>query len=64
MTRPSAATEMAQAVAAGQQAARDGLPITDCPHRPNAPTARERVLATMWLRGHARVVPLPVDYSR
>ncbi|HEY9472832.1 MAG TPA: Rmf/CrpP fold protein [Mycobacteriales bacterium] len=59
----SAATDMANAVAAGEQAARDGLPLTDCPHRPDAPTARERVLATMWLRGHARVTPLQVDYS-
>ena len=59
----SIATDMARALAAGQQAARDGLPLTDCPYNPRAKTARGRVLATMWLRGHARVTPLPVDYS-
>ncbi|HEY9473971.1 MAG TPA: Rmf/CrpP fold protein [Mycobacteriales bacterium] len=59
----SAATDMAQAVQAGQQAAQAGLPLTACPHNPRAEKPRERVLATMWLRGHARVTPLPVDYS-
>lgn len=65
MSQPHAspATAMVRALLAGQKAAEDRRPVTDCPYQPGADTAEERVLATMWLRGHARVTPPPVDYS-
>jgi hypothetical protein len=59
----SPALAMTRALLAGEQAARYGQPLTVCPHRTDADTARERVLATMWLRGYARNSPLPVDFS-
>lgn len=55
--------EMLGALRAGEQAARDGIPITDCPYDHRGDTSREQALARLWLRGHDRVTPFPVDYS-
>ncbi|GAA4059776.1 Rmf/CrpP fold protein [Actinomadura miaoliensis] len=47
----------------GQRAAHEGQPSTACPYDLNAEDAVTRARARMWLRGHDRVAPFPVDYS-
>nr|WP_170304786.1 Rmf/CrpP fold protein [Kitasatospora viridis] len=44
-----------RAIAAGQQAARDGQPVTACPH------PRGDLLRTAWVRGYAQAAPPPAE---
>lgn len=57
------ATELLRARAAGVRAARQGVPLVDNPYRPDAPTARERMLWRAWLAGYETIRPMPIDYS-
>ncbi|WP_067469994.1 Rmf/CrpP fold protein [Actinomadura macra] len=47
----------------GQSAARAGQPLTACPYPLDTDDPVTRARARMWLRGHDRVDPFPIDYS-
>lgn len=61
MTTPAA--EARDALAAGRAAALAGTPVTINPHKADADTPRERVLARMWMLGYGGGNPMPVDFS-
>lgn len=54
---PASTEEILDEQQAGRQAALNGTPVSDCPHRLNgretaAEAARTRFLQLMWLRGY------------
>ncbi|WDZ91153.1 hypothetical protein [Nocardiopsis sp. HUAS JQ3] len=59
----SVATELIRARAAGVRAAQQGARRTASPYKPDAPTARERMLWRAWHDGYDSIRPMPVDYS-
>lgn len=52
---------IAAAMRAGSDAGRAGRPATECPYDVRSTDPRERLLVTLWLRGHRRHVPFPLD---
>jgi hypothetical protein len=57
----TAAVVFRKAMAAGRSAAQAREPVTACPYRGDADTARERSLARAWIRGYGAGNPMPAD---
>lgn len=53
------AAELRAVLRAGRAAAEARTPSRANPYRPDGDTARERVLARLWLVGHLRGNPVP-----
>lgn len=53
--------DIARAMREGSDAGRAGRPATECPYDPSSTDTKERLLVTLWLRGHARHQPFPID---
>lgn len=54
------ANELIRARAAGVRAAENDEPRSSSPYRPDAPTARERMLWRAWNSGYESVRPMPM----
>lgn len=59
----TAREDLAAAMRDGSEAGEAGEPMFGCPHDPHSTDPRERVLATLWLRAHARADEFPVDFT-
>lgn len=53
-TAPPSGADLIRAAQAGARARAEGAEVTACPHRPDAPTQRERLLAALWINGYNR----------
>lgn len=53
-TEPPSGADLIRAAQAGARARAEGAEVTTCPYRPDAPTQRERLLASLWINGYNR----------